>query len=97
MAADIKVKTNGKNLLNPCPIRDHNADFREILRKHEPEPSDPNAAAALQDENYAKGMDSYDAKYQQLVDTVWDKVFEHNAPLTTEELAALVEPTAIKC
>jgi len=89
--AEMSVKTKGQNVLNPCPIRDHNADFREILRKHEPEPSDQNAATALQDADYAKGMDAYDAEYQHLVDTVWEKAYVQASQLSEEELETIIK------
>ncbi len=69
----IKDKTKARNLLNPCPMRDHNADLRRIIQKHEPDPLDPNAAAAIQDAEYAEGMDEYDRKYQQITDEIWEK------------------------
>jgi len=94
--ADIKIQTNGKNLLNPCPIRDHNADLRQLIRKHEVEPLDLNAAEALQDANYAKGMDVYDEKYQKIVDTVWEKVYVQNSPLEAEDTEKLTELFAEK-
>jgi len=75
---DMKVKTNSKNLLNPCPVRDHNSDFRKILSKHEAEPSDANAAAAIQDEEYAAGMDAYGEEYQKIADSIWEKEYVKN-------------------
>lgn len=88
---EIKKKTNGKNLLNPCPMRDHNADLRQFIRKYEAEPNDQNAASAIQDSKYAEGMDAYDAEYQKIVDTVWDKVYVNNTPLKPEDLEDLME------
>ena len=75
---DMKIKTNSKNLLNPCPVRDHNSDFRKILFKHEAEPSDANAAAAIQDEEYAAGMDAYGEEYQKIADSIWEKKYVKN-------------------
>ncbi len=69
----IKDRTKGKNLLNPCPMRDHNADLRKMISKHEPDPLDPNAAAAIQDADYAKGMDAYDEAYEKITDELWEK------------------------
>jgi len=86
----IKSETNGKNLLNPCPIRDHNADLRQLIRKHEADPIDKNAFGAIQDLNFAEGMDRYDAEYQQLVDRVWERVYVQNEPLKPEELQAII-------
>ena len=89
---NIKAQTNGKNLLNPCPIRDHNADLRQFIRKHEAEPTDHNAAEALQDASYAEGMDKYDARWQSIVDTVWEKTYVNDEMLTDSEFNALVQP-----
>jgi hypothetical protein len=93
---NIKAQTNGKNLLNPCPIRDHNAELRQFVRKHEAEPTDHNAAEALQDASYAEGMDAYDARWQSIVDTVWEKTYMKDEMLTDAEfntLAKTAEPT----
>jgi MoaA/NifB/PqqE/SkfB family radical SAM enzyme len=61
------------NWLAPCPIRDHHADLRRLLAAYEPDPTDANARAALLDENYAKGLAEYDASYQALSGTLWQK------------------------
>lgn len=71
----IKQDTGGSNLLNPCPIRDHNADLRQLIRTHEAEPIDTNSAHALQDASYALGMDEYDKEYQAIVDHLWQSVY----------------------
>ncbi|MEN6408373.1 MAG: radical SAM protein [Anaerolineaceae bacterium] len=89
---EIKQKTHWKNTMNPCPMRDHNADLRQMIRKHEAEPIDQNAAAALQDAHFAEGMDAYDAEYQGIVDVVWEKVYEHDQALSSEEFAELLKP-----
>jgi len=77
--------------MNPCPIRDHNADLRRMIAKHEPDPIDINAAQALQDPKYAEGMDAYDAAYQKIVDTVWQKAYVQDERLSQEELQKLIE------
>jgi MoaA/NifB/PqqE/SkfB family radical SAM enzyme len=63
------------NWLAPCPIRDHNAQFRNWLRQYEPEPVDKNAELALMDAEYACGMDAYDAAYQGLSGEVWENYY----------------------
>jgi len=89
--ADMREKTNGSNLLNPCPMRDHHADLRQLIRKHEVDPADVNAAAALQDAAYARGMDDYDARYQRVVDALWDKVYLKDSSSTTGKPTRLSE------
>lgn len=86
----IKKDTGGSNLLNPCPIRDHNADLRQLIRKHEAEPIDSNSASALQDASYAEGMDRYDAEYQKIVDQVWQAAYVKPSPAGREEITELV-------
>jgi len=78
-------------LMNPCPIRDHNADLRRMIAQHEPDPIDINAAQALQDPDYAQGMDAYDAAYQKIVDEVWQKAYIEQQRLSQEELMQLIE------
>jgi hypothetical protein len=65
-----------------------------MIRKHEAEPIDQNAAAALQDIHFAEGMDAYDAEYQGIVDAVWEKVYEQDQALSSEEFAELLKPPA---
>ncbi len=88
----IKAETGGKNLLNPCPMRDHNSDLRQLIRKHEADPIDLNSVNAIQDQNFAEGMDRYDAAYQQIVDKVWQSVYIKNEALKADDLESLVVP-----
>jgi len=59
------------NWMAPCIIRDHHADFRRLVMEHEPDPADQNAADALLDPDYARGMQAYDEAYQSLSGEVW--------------------------
>jgi MoaA/NifB/PqqE/SkfB family radical SAM enzyme len=76
LQSELNTKTHGKNTINPCPIRDHNPDFLNLVRKHEPTPSDINARAALLDGEYALGMAEYGEAYQNLVDVIWEEVYQ---------------------
>jgi MoaA/NifB/PqqE/SkfB family radical SAM enzyme len=78
-----------QNLLAPCPIRDHNAMIRQLMRKHEVNPIDNNAAQAIQDGNYAAGMDHYDEVYNSLADQVWQKYYIEGKPISDEEISAI--------
>lgn len=84
------LMTHGKNVINPCPIRDHNAAFRQLVRKHEPDPSDSNAAAAMVDPEYAQGMDAYDEHYQAIVDVMWDKIYTQDSRPSEEEIRTII-------
>jgi hypothetical protein len=86
----IKQDTGVSNLLNPCPIRDHNADLRQLIRTHEAEPIDVNSAHALQDASYALGMDEYDKEYQAIVDHLWQNVYLKPAARNNTEMDELV-------
>jgi hypothetical protein len=71
--ADSSSNCQKLDWLVPCPIRDHNAEFRSWLREYEPDPVDENAAQALMDPDYACGMDAYDAAYQALSGEIWEE------------------------
>ncbi|HOG46557.1 MAG TPA: radical SAM protein [Anaerolineae bacterium] len=63
------------NLLTPCPYRDHHAQFMEILRRHEPDPTDENAEAALLDPEYHEGMVRFDRELAALADPIWQREY----------------------
>jgi len=66
--------TSGKgNWLAPCLIRDHHAELRRLIAKHEPEPSDEEARKALLDPDYARGMEEYGVAYQALTGSLWQR------------------------
>jgi MoaA/NifB/PqqE/SkfB family radical SAM enzyme len=66
-------RQNKGNWLMPCPMRDHHADLRRLLAEHEPEPTDANAAAALLDAGYVRGLAEYDAAYEAASGPIWDQ------------------------
>jgi len=61
------------NLLRPCPIRDHHAEFRKMLEKYEVKPIDQNAEQALKDPKYQKGLEDFDRQLAELLDPIWDR------------------------
>jgi len=84
---------NGKhgNWMTPCPIRDHNAEFRSWLRQYEPDPVDENAEQALMDPDYACGMDAYDEAYQALSGEIWEDQYLTQNKYKDGELIPLPE------
>ena len=80
----------GKSLLTPCPIRDHNSVMRQLMRKHEATPIDLSASQAIQDGNYAQGMDDYSREYSSLADQVWQRIYIEGKPMTDEEIETLI-------
>jgi MoaA/NifB/PqqE/SkfB family radical SAM enzyme len=59
--------------LMPCPNRDHHAEFYRILKEHEPDPADENAATALLDSDYHRGLAEYDEAFEALTQPVWEE------------------------
>jgi MoaA/NifB/PqqE/SkfB family radical SAM enzyme len=59
------------NLLMPCPIRDHHADFRRLLASYKPEPADESARASLSDSAYHEGLEQFDRELAELADPLW--------------------------
>jgi MoaA/NifB/PqqE/SkfB family radical SAM enzyme len=61
------------NWVMPCPNRDHHAEFYRILTEHEPDPADENAAAALLDADYHRGLAEYDDAFEALTQPIWEE------------------------
>ncbi|MFN4180159.1 MAG: radical SAM/SPASM domain-containing protein [Armatimonadota bacterium] len=74
------------NWLMPCPIRDHHKTMRELIDRFKPEPEDESAAAALQDEEYYRGMLAYNEAVKKVLDPVWEQ--EYLAPHRKETTAS---------
>lgn len=66
------------NLIMPCPIRDHYADFYELIKGYELIPVDENAAAALRDPDYRQGLIEYNRAVAELLDPVWKTYYLKN-------------------
>jgi hypothetical protein len=59
------------NWLAPCIIRDHHADFMELVKRHEPKPTDEDARAALQDPDYHAGLARFGEELEELTGPIW--------------------------
>jgi hypothetical protein len=56
----------------PCLIRDHHAEFMEIMGRHpEARPVDEDARAALDDPAYHAGLGEFDRGYEALTGPEW--------------------------
>ena len=64
------------NWIMPCPNRDHHLEFYRMLTEYEPEPADENAAIALVDSDYHRGLADYDAKFEALMQPVWEEYYQ---------------------
>ncbi len=59
------------NWLAPCLNRDHHGVLSQLIAKHEPEPIDESAKAALLDPDYGKGLEHYGELYENLSGPIW--------------------------
>lgn len=75
----LDYKDKNGNGLAPCPNRDHYSDLWRLLMEHEPDPVDANAAAAMLDPGYARGLAQYDAEYASLTDPIWESHYLRQA------------------
>lgn len=93
----LDYKHKNGNGLAPCPNRDHHSDLLRIIMEHEPDPIDANAAAALLDPEYSRGLAQYDATYDSLSHGIWENYYLHRtiAP-ETGSLAPLPDLTEIQ-
>ncbi len=64
-----------KNLLAPCPVRDHYLEFRRLVEAHRAEPEDAPARDALSDEEYFRGLVSYGEEFSRLSGPVWESEY----------------------
>lgn len=60
-----------KNLLMPCPIRDHHAEMVQMIREYEPDPVDEAAAVALKDPDYHRGLEEFDRELAARSEPIW--------------------------
>ena len=72
-----------KNLIMPCPHRDHFDFLLPLIEKYNPEPLNLEAAQALQDPAYCQGLLKYDKACASLWDPVWRDEYINGA-LTRE-------------
>jgi MoaA/NifB/PqqE/SkfB family radical SAM enzyme len=70
-----EAQTRRGNWLLPCPIRDHHDEFRAILDRHEAQPADEDARAALADPAYRAGLEAYDRALAATMEPVWQRVY----------------------
>jgi hypothetical protein len=69
-------KTRGvKNLMAPCPIRDHFSEYRPILQQLHAKPADESAAIALTDNDFYVKMTKYGEEVEKELGPVWQSRF----------------------
>ena len=85
-----QAENHSSNLLSPCLIRDHNSTLRSLIQKYESDPIDANAASAIQDGDYADGLDKYAADYANLSGEVWQKYYINGHPISEDEFQKML-------
>lgn len=69
-----------KNLILPCPHRDHFEFMQGLIEKHRPKPINIEAAQAIQDPRYCQGLREYNRACAALLDPVWEEEYLHGGP-----------------
>ncbi len=59
------------NLLRPCPIRDHHAEFRRMAREYGVRPTDSGSSATARTRAYVEGLERFDRGLARLLDPIW--------------------------
>ncbi len=75
---DYGFQKSGKevcNLIAPCEIRDHYEFTKELLEKTNALPIDADAAEAIKNPLYYKGLVEYDNKFMILCEEIWKNEF----------------------
>lgn len=68
------------NWMAPCLNRDHHGVLSQLIAKHEPEPIDESARAALLDPDYGSGLERYGELYDNLSKPVWHEHYLKDRP-----------------
>jgi hypothetical protein len=63
---------HGGNWMRPCPIRDHHGEFEEMLKRHNPKPTDEGAREAMEDPAYHAGLRQFGEELAALLDPIWE-------------------------
>lgn len=63
------------NLLIPCSLRDHYDSGRRMIDTYQADPEDQSAAEALADDEYYRGMITYDRDLRKLFDPIWEREY----------------------
>jgi MoaA/NifB/PqqE/SkfB family radical SAM enzyme len=73
---DFDASREIRNWMMPCPIRDHYKEFHPWVEKYGLKPIDENAAAAVHDPDYLKGMEEYNRAVAGLMDPIWTEFYK---------------------
>jgi len=85
-----------RSMLTPCPVRDHHDELERLLREYAPEPTDANAAEALVDPEYTRGLVAYNQRLQAITGSIWEDHYLHRVAAEGELFAPLPDVPAVK-
>ncbi len=78
-----------RNMITPCPNRDHHDELERLLLQYEPLPTDSNAAETLVDPEYTAGLVAYNRRFEAITAEIWDKHYLHRKVAKDELFAPL--------
>lgn len=78
-----------RSMLTPCPVRDHHDELERLLMEYSPEPTDANAAEALIDPEYTRGLVAYNQRLQAITGSIWEEHYLHRVAAEGELFAPL--------
>jgi len=68
-----------RNLILPCPMRDHHTVIYDILKdSFKIKPSDDYARESLDDVEYHRGLIEYDKRLEEVIEPVWEREYREN-------------------
>ena len=83
--------TSCRSMIAPCPSRDHHDELERLLMEYEPEPTDTNAAEALIDAEYTRGLVAYNKRFEAITGSIWEEHYLRRKAAKGELLAPLPE------
>ncbi len=81
-----------KNLILPCPHRDHFEFMRGLIERYKPKPINIEAEQAIRDPGYCQGLVQYNRACAALLDPIWEREYLRGQKVS-DELPKL-EPVA---
>ncbi len=73
-----KTGKDVKNMIAPCGIRDHYEFTHKHLEETKPIPIDTDAAEAIKDPLYYKGLVEYNKKFNSMSEVIWQNEYIRN-------------------
>jgi MoaA/NifB/PqqE/SkfB family radical SAM enzyme len=84
-----------RNMMTPCPNRDHHDELERLLMQYEPDPTDTNAADALIDPEYTRGLVAYNRRLEAITGGIWETYYLRRKAAKDELFAPLPDIPAV--